>query len=100
VRLEPWVEGQKNQKDWSEVVLYRICERTKHFLALRLALLREFGTKVDPRSDDARTFDEEMLLSLKTKADAVEERISAQLHDAAKAQAIREGRIRPDDDDE
>jgi hypothetical protein len=97
VRLAPWVLSPENGKDWAVVVLYRIVERSKHHRALRDSLQKEFGSTVESKSEDATKFDEEMLADLKAKADAIEERIGGELNEAARAEAIQNGWVPPDD---
>jgi hypothetical protein len=95
-RLEPWIDTEENQKDWCTVVLYRIGERTHHHCALRDSLHREFGAEFVEEDDmEAREFEENMRADLKAQADAITERIGAQLKEAARAEAIRNGRLPP-----
>jgi hypothetical protein len=44
---------------------------------------------------EAREFEENMRADLKAQADAITERIGAQLKEAARAEAIRNGRLPP-----
>jgi len=92
IRLEPWVDSAENQKAWLDVVLYRISRHTHHHVALRNHLHREFGNAVAEPSLEAREFDEKMQRDLKAKADAAEERISAQLEEQVKAEYARRDR--------
>lgn len=96
VRLEPWVDSTENQKAWSDVILYRISERTDHHVALRNSLHKEFGAAVADETASARKFDEELRADLKAKADAVEQRIGEQLKVLARAEAVRSGRFPAD----
>jgi hypothetical protein len=94
-RLEPWIDTQENQRDWSTVVLHRISERTHHHCALRDSLHREFGVEVVEDDAETREFEQKMHADLKAKADAINERIAAQLNEAARAEAMRSGRVPP-----
>ena len=98
VHLEPWVDTKENQKDWADVLLNRILERTDHHVALRAALHKEFGAAVAQKDAGAKGFDQELRADLKKKADAVDDRIEAQLHELVKAEAVRSGRVPPDED--
>jgi hypothetical protein len=93
VRLEPWVDTPENQKDWIDVVQHRTAELSDHYVALRNLLHKEFGLTVAEKSASATEFEEAMRTDLKEKADAIEKRISMQLKELAKAEAIRSGRV-------
>ena len=95
IRLEPWVDTVENQKDWADVILYRVSQLTHHHVALRDSLHREFGDAVAEPAPHLIKSEEARRADLKAKADAVEERVSAQLKELAKEEAVRSGRIPP-----
>lgn len=95
IRLEPWVDNDDNQKAWLDVILYRISQRTECLVALRESLHREFGDAVTEKIASAKEFDQKLNVDLKAKAEAAESRISAQLKELVKAEAIRSGRVPP-----
>jgi hypothetical protein len=94
VRLEPWVDTSENQRDWIDVVQYRTAELSHHYVTLRALLHREFGAAVAEKSVATEQFDEALRADLKEKADVIDDRISAQLHELAKAEAVRTGQVR------
>lgn len=87
VRLEPWVDTEDNQRDWIDVILYRMMQHTEHLVALRNSLHREFGETIEEKSASAREFDERLHAEAKAKAEVIEKRIAAQLKELAKLEA-------------
>lgn len=85
IRLEPWVDTKENQRDYCEVLLWRITERTELFVKLRRSLLVEFGLRGDEDDSTADARDAGRNAELRQKAEAIEARISAQLKEQVAA---------------
>ena len=95
IRLEPQVDTAENQRDWPDVILYRLSQLTYHHVALRDSLHREFGDSVATTSPRVAKIEEELRADLKAMAEAIKERIGTQLKELVREEAIRSGRIEP-----
>ena len=94
LKLEPWVDSEENQRDWSDVLLYSLTVRTRQFVELRNSLYREFGYKLTEPSEKEKEQQNKLEADLKAKSDQIESRIGTQLKEQAATDAARRAKTK------